>query len=98
MKTVTLWTPVVIEDRFPSIVKALKLEYKTDHSLNSGEVPPHIEDLEGGVIINLPTSGSEHDLKASIDFSNLLSDDDLVSLLENHLDNIRLSKRLLNPS
>ena len=60
--------------------------------MNSGEIPPVVRQLVGGVIIKLSLEGITDELKKLIQLDHMLSDDELVQYLETYLANIRRSK------
>jgi hypothetical protein len=81
-KKVTLWTPVIVQNRFPLTVKPLNVQYSTSQKLNSGEVPPVVSQLPRSLILNLPLEGIKPYLSERLELASLPSDDELVKFLE----------------
>jgi hypothetical protein len=83
------WTPVVLGKQFPRLPRQRKVNYSTEYLLNSGEVPPHIEELPESPIINLPLVNIQHQLSKLVELSSLGSDDQLCFFLESYLAKLR---------
>ena len=81
-KQVILWTPVVISKQFPQHVKFTKTNYRSGELLNNQDFPKSLDDLAGGLIINMPLIGIKQFLGLSMQLSNLMSDSDLIDFLE----------------
>ena len=60
------WTPVILGKVFPASVQPMKFEYNNSQLLNSGDIPPHVNNLSGGLIFRLPLDNIEDTLKKLI--------------------------------
>ena len=60
------WTPVVIGNEFPSLVKKIKVEYMGGDILNKQDFPKMLKNVAGGLIIDLPLVGIKDTLTQMI--------------------------------
>lgn len=79
---------------FPRLPREVSVSYNSSQLLNSGEVPPIVQQLQGGVILKAPLQNIEQYLSKFLDLPNLLSDDELCQGLEDWLARLRASKSL----
>lgn len=95
-KKVVVWTPVVIESRFPSQVQPKKVEYRAGDSLCRHEFPSYLKSISGGLIIRLPLTEIEAALKTLIRVDQLKSDEDLIQFIETTINYWRSQRRPIN--
>lgn len=89
-KDVNVWSPFTIGTAFPLGVSMVKKRYIR------GEVPerrqvetPVVETLLGGLILDLPDENIVAYLKDKLDLQYLPSDEDLITFMENQIEQHR---------
>lgn len=80
-KCVTFWTPVVIGNKFIATIKPRKHEYSMSRAMHHFRIPNACNNIQGGLIIDLPNVDIKSKVDEVIDVSSIESDERLIQYL-----------------
>ena len=92
-KVITEWTQVVTDSKFNAQITRSKKQYNSGTFEQRISLPKSVENLMGGLILDIPLIGTKAYLSQNLDIENLCSDQELIQFLERTLEQYRANKK-----